>query len=42
MSYGYILTINLLSVLTTYSFFDKKPSININQEIVAETKDAIA
>ena len=34
--------INLLSALAAYSFFDKKPSININQDVVDETRVVIA
>lgn len=34
--------INLLSALEAYSFFDKKPSININQNIVDAARVAIA
>ena len=34
--------INLLSALAAYSFFDKKPYININQDIVDETKIVFA
>ena len=34
--------INLLSALAAYSFFDKKPSININKDIVDEKRIVVA
>lgn len=34
--------INLLSALAAYSFFDKKPSININSEVVDQNKVMVA
>ncbi len=34
--------INLLSALAAYSFFDKKPSININKDIIDEKRIVVA